>query len=153
RIHLSVSVVGLAAIIPFHHVAAYLRISIAVAALACVGSALAQQSPLLQVGPLRLGMSPDELRAATPGTEWGVARKSKYTGRILVVSASQVGELAGIRFAATAGIPYHSGHWILLEHTQTASTAMEREAQVLALITELEAHTATFSAWPPNHLR
>lgn len=120
---------------------------------ACCAIGAVAQSPPMQFGPLRFGMTYDEARSAIPAAEWRIGRKSEYTDRVFAITAAGAVQLAGMSFDVRIGHPYHSGQWFALEREQPVADAMSCEAQALQLATQLEPQVGRFDGPTPEMSR
>lgn len=122
-----------------------LRVILA-AATVLAGAAAAQ--PLPSLGPLRLGMSLDEVRAATPGASWRPEAVSRFSGRAFRLRSEPELKLFGLDVEVEVHARYH-------EQSIRASTAHRRgsaeacERSALAWLAEAEPGLGPFAGSSP----
>jgi hypothetical protein len=100
-------------------------------------------------GPLQFGMSIEEVRAATPGTEWLVLAGAQESNVAYEIKAARLLELGGFRYDVKVGSRYGgSHHWEILS-TAASAHAAECDSRTAALITELEHRFGGFEITAP----
>jgi hypothetical protein len=121
----------------------------AIAARAQATSGPAPAAPgTLGIGPFRLGMSLDEIRAAAPQIEWRNVMVSRYTGRVFSMRSDGTFPIAGVEFEIGALSHYYE-HQLLLEGTRQVDGAAACERAGLELLTAIEAQAGPFASDPP----
>lgn len=122
------------------------RIPILLLAAALAGPAAAQTLPSL--GPLRLGMGLDEVRAATPGTTWRPEAISRFTGRVFRLRSEPPLTLFGLEVELELHARYHEQSIrASAVHRRGSAEACERSA--LAWLMAAEPGLGPFAGGPP----
>ncbi len=103
-------------------------------------SLAATPAPLPGFGPLRVGMSLEELRAATPGIEWKTGRPMKYSGQPTEYKADGV-RIADLPFSAEVYARHHGAYGMTLEHASAALDADQCEQSARAVFAVIEPQT------------
>lgn len=103
----------------------------------------------LAVGPLNLGMSLDEIRAAAPEAGWRNERVSPFSSRVFALASTTPLEIAGLRFGAYAEVDYYSRR-IDLDADLAARDAPECERAVLAWLAGIESQAGPFTGNAPR---
>lgn len=97
----------------------------------------ATQVPLIQLGPIRFGMSLDEMQAAVPGARWEVTTRSKFTGRAFNVVAADAFDFGGRRMEVRARDEKYDRDVVLTSRT-TEPDVQSCERAGLAFLGALE---------------
>jgi hypothetical protein len=101
--------------------------------------------PVVQLGPIRFGMTLAEIQAAVPGASWQVTSKSKFTDRPFVVVAKDALDYGGWRMKVEARQEKYDRH-VEFSSRQTVADAAACEQAGLALFAELERGAGTLQA-------
>ncbi len=112
-------------------------------------SLAATPASLPGLGPLRVGMSLEELRAATPGIEWKTGRPMKYSGQPTEYKADGV-RIADLPFSAEVYARHHGAYGLTLEHASAAQDANECEQSARAVFAVIETQTGPMK--PPGEM-
>lgn len=99
--------------------------------------AQAAEPPVVRWGPLTVGMSVDEARAALPKAEWKPGRASPITGRVTRLSAKEALEFGGRRMDVDLRDERYDWHLELTARSTEASHQACEQAG-LAMLTALE---------------
>lgn len=110
------------------------------AGLLAIFSLAATPAPLPGLGPLRVGMSLDEIRAATPDIEWKTGRPMKYSGQPTEYKADGI-LIAGLPFSAEIYARHHGAYGMTLEHASAAQDADQCEQSARAVFAVIEPQT------------
>jgi hypothetical protein len=100
------------------------------------------------VGPFRLGMSLDEIRAVAPQVEWRNVMVSRYTGRVFSMRSDGTFPIAGVEFEIEAMAHYYE-HRLLFEGARRVDDAAACERAGLELLTAIEAQAGPFASDAP----
>ena len=100
-------------------------------------------------GPLRIGMSLEELRAATPGVEWTAGQPLKYSQRPTEFTASGV-LLAERPFVAKVSSRHHGSYRLAMEYAYPAPDADHCEQSARAVFAFIEPQTGAMQ--PPGEM-
>ncbi len=114
----------------------------------------AQQTPVaarppVGVGPFRLGMSLDEVRAAAPQIAWRDVRVSRLTGRVFSIRSDDTLPIAGIEFEVGALAHYYL-HGLSLEGVTRVADAAACEQAGVAVLAALEPQAGPFASHAPR---
>ena len=101
------------------------------------------------LGPLRLGMSLEELHAAIPGAEWTAGRPLKYSQKPTEFTASGV-LLAERPFVVKVSSRHHGFYRMELEHAYAAPDADDCEQTARAVFASIEPQTGPMQ--PPGKI-
>ena len=101
------------------------------------------------LGPLRIGMSLEELRAATPGVEWTAGRPLKYSQKPTEFTASGV-LLAERPFVVKVSSRHHGFYRMELDHAYAALDADDCEQTARAVFAFVEPQTGPMQ--PPGEM-
>ena len=101
------------------------------------------------LGPLRIGMSLEELRAATPGVEWTAGRPLKYSQKPTEFTTSGV-LLAERRFVVKVSSRHHGFYSLELDHAYAAPDADDCEQTARAVFAFVEPQTGPMR--PPGEM-
>ena len=101
------------------------------------------------LAPLRIGMSLEELRAATPGVEWTTGRPLKYSQKPTEFTASSV-LLAERPFVAKVSSRHHGFYRLEMEHAYAAPDADDCEHTARAVFASIEPQTGPMQ--PPGEM-
>jgi hypothetical protein len=107
--------------------------------LATTSFAATPQAPT-GLGPLRIGMSLEELRATTPGVEWTAGRPLKYSQKPTEFTASGV-LLAERPFVVKVSSRHHGFYSMELDHAYAAPDADDCEQTARAVFAFVEPQT------------
>lgn len=110
------------------------------ASLLATSAMAAPPEPPLGFGPLQVGMSLEELRAATPGVEWSASNLLKYSGRPTEFRADTV-PVADRAFTARIAARHHGAYSLSLEHVYAAPDADHCEQTARAIFAVIEPQT------------
>jgi hypothetical protein len=103
----------------------------------------------LGIGPFRLGMSLDEIRAAAPQVEkWRNVMVSRYSGRVFSMRSDNRLPIAGVEFEVEALAHYYQ-HQLRLDGVRRVEDAAECERAGLELLTAIESQAGPFTSYPP----
>lgn len=102
----------------------------------------------IAIGPFRLGMSLDEIRAAAPQVEWRNVSVSRYTGRVFSMRSDDTFPIGGTEFEIEALAHYYE-HGLRLEGTRRVEDAAACERAGLELLTAIESQAGPFTSYPP----
>ena len=116
--------------------------------LATASFAAAPQTPT-GLGPLRFGMSLEELHAATPGVEWTAGRPLKYSQKPTEFTASGV-LLAERPFVVKVSSRHHGFYRMELDHAYAAPDADDCEQTARAVFASIEPQTGPMQ--PPGEM-
>lgn len=100
-------------------------------------------------GPLRVGMSLEEIRAATPGVVWTAGRPLKYSGQPTEFTADGV-VIAERAFTARISARHHGAYALSLEHVYAAPDADHCEQTARAVFAIIEPQTGPMH--PPGKM-
>jgi hypothetical protein len=100
------------------------------------------------IGPFRLGMSLDEIRAAAPQVEWRNVMVSRYTGRVFSMRSDDKVPIAGVEFEVEALAHYYQ-HQLRLDGARRVEDAAACERAGLELLTAIESQAGPFTSYPP----
>jgi hypothetical protein len=100
------------------------------------------------IGPFRLGMSLDEIRAAAPQVAWRNVSVSRYTGRVFSMRSDATLPLAGVDFEVEAMAHYYR-HQLRLDGVRRVADAAACERAGLELLTAIEPQAGPFTSYPP----
>ena len=100
------------------------------------------------IGPFRLGMSLDEVRAAAPQVGWRNVMVSRYTGRVFSMRSDATFPIGGTEFAIEALAHYYT-HGLRLEGTRRVADAAACERAGLDVLTAIESQAGPFTSYPP----
>lgn len=105
------------------------------------------ETPVL--GPLRIGMTTAEARAAAPDAAWQDVDVSPTTGRVYAVYAPALARFAGMAFDGQLEARHHGLSRITYRHEEPAINALACESRAIAMITELDGRFAPFKGPEP----
>lgn len=111
-------------------------------------TAPAAKAPL-GVGPFKLGMSLDEVKAAAPGATWRDAMVSKVTGRVFAISSVEPVQVAGVDFDVAALAHYYQ-HGLRFDAAERVKDASACEQSGLALLAAIESQAGPFASDAPR---
>lgn len=109
--------------------------------------AVVQASPA--IGPLRLGMSLDEIRAAVPQLGWQDVMVSRLTGRVFSIRSDGTVPIAGVEFGVEALAHYYE-HRLQLDGARDVADAAACERAGLELLAAIEAQAGPFTSDKPR---
>ena len=118
------------------------------------GSALAQNSPAVNgpsIGPFRLGMSLEDIRAATPQTRWRDTRLAAFSGRVTAISTLDTVAIEGLEFQVQAQAPYYQ-HGLRLQAASPAASATACEQAALTWLSRVENQLGPFQSLAPRQV-
>ena len=122
------------------------RLAVVASVLATASFAAPPVTPM-GFGPLRLGMSLEEVRAATPGVEWTTGRPLKYSGQPTEFMTEEV-LLAERPFEARVFLGHHGSYSLSLQHLYAAPDADHCEQTARAIFAAIEPQTGPM--YPPG---
>lgn len=140
--------------------ASAVRIEIAAAALLLASSLLSASPSFGQsldngaasppgVGPFRLGMSLDEVKAAAPQLAWSNVMVSTHTGRVFSMRSDDLLTIGGVEFQVSALAHYYE-HGLRFEGVAQASDAAACERIGLDVLTAIEPQAGPLSSLAPR---
>ncbi|MFN0182424.1 MAG: hypothetical protein ACKVQR_01270 [Aquabacterium sp.] len=142
--------------VPMHRALPILRTQVVivtgvVAALwACVAVASDAAAPAGPViGPFRLGMNLEEIRAAAPQAGWQDGRRLAHSGRVVAISSTNDITIEGLDFQVQAQTPYYQ-HGLWLQAAIHATHATDCEQSALAWLARVEAQAGPFHGTAPR---
>jgi hypothetical protein len=101
--------------------------------------------PVVQLGPIRFGMTLAEIQAAIPGATWEITAKSKFTSRPFVIVAKDALDYGGWRMQVEARQEKYDRH-VEFSSRQTVADAAACEQAGLTLFATLEQGAGTLQA-------
>ncbi len=107
--------------------------------------ALSTAPPAWGVGPFKLGMTLDEVRAAAPNVVWE-EQKSAYTGKVLALSGQNALSLGDWTFRVDAAPGYYGAYELTLTGAAPAKNRKQCRAQAVALVAALEPRLGALTA-------
>ncbi len=107
------------------------------------------QAGSLGVGPFRLGMSLDEVRAAAPEMAWRNVMVSRYTGRVFSLRSEDALPIGGVEFEVSALAHYYQ-HGLRIEGVAQVRDAAECEQVGIGVLTEIESQAGPFASQAPR---
>lgn len=100
------------------------------------------------IGPFRLGMSLDEIRAAVPQMAWRDVNVSRYSGRVFSMRSADMLPIAGVDFEVEAMAHYYR-HQLRLDGVRRVDDAAACERAGLEVLTAIESQAGPFTSYPP----
>lgn len=118
------------------------------------GSATAQDAPTTGtpvIGPFRLGMSLDEIKAAAPQTAWRDTRLSAFSRRVTAIRSVDVVTIEGVAFQVLARAPYYQ-HSLQLQAEGRVANATACEQAALTWLSRVETQLGPFQSLVPRQV-
>jgi hypothetical protein len=112
-------------------------------------AAVAPQAGAPGIGPFRLGMGLDEVRAAAPAMAWRNVMVSRYTGRVFSLRSEDALPIGGVEFEVSALAHYYQ-HGLRIEGAAQVRDAAECEQVGLGVLTEIESQAGPFASQAPR---
>ena len=118
------------------------------------GFATAQDAPTtgtLAIGPFRLGMSLDEIKAAAPQTAWRDTRLAAFSRRVTAMRSVDAVTIEGVAFQVLARAPYYQ-HGLQLQSDVRVANATACEQAALTWLSRVETQLGPFQSLVPRQV-
>nr|MBP6514172.1 hypothetical protein [Steroidobacteraceae bacterium] len=105
--------------------------------LAALAARAESEVTAIRLGPIRFGMSLDEIQAAVPGAGWQTAARSEFTGRAFKIAAADAIDFGGRPMKVE--VRQHRYDWDVILSARSAEAGPQACEQAgLAMLTALE---------------